>query len=693
MLPSLAERLNAERNRRFVGRKSELELFAKAIAALELPFYLLYIFGSGGVGKTSLLQQFYRLSNCHVNTIYLDARNIDPTPESFIDALKVILNLETSESPLQKLVSQNERQVILIDTYEVLTPLDQWLREVFLPQLPENTLIVIASRQAPSAAWRTDEGWQALIHTLPLRNLSPDESQNYLAKRDIPATAHQTVVDFTHGYPLALSLIADVFAQDKHISFQPEAVPDVIKVLLQRFVQDVPTPDHRMALEACALVRTTTEAVLAQMLNQGDVHELFEWLRELSFIESGYLGLFPHDLAREVLITDVRWRNKQWYAQLHQRARDYYTQRLKQTQGQEQHQVLFNYIFLHRDNSAVRPRFIWQENRSLLADVVRETDKPALLLIVAEYEGEVSAKIAAHWLTKQPQSAIVFRDAQQQLAGFVIMVALHQASEEDIAVDPGAMSCQNYLHLHCAPLQPGAGVTLFRFWMAKDTYQDVSAVQSLIFINFVQHHRLTKELAFTFFCCAKPDFWAEMFAYADLTRLPQADFQVGARSYGVYGHDWRVLSASAWQELLAQREIDASAQAKSLPLSAEPLLALSQPEFGAAVQEALRNFSRADALHQNPLLRSRLVVEKIDTPGMVERIAALQGLVQQAVESLLSSPRDEKLYRVLHHTYLQPALTQEKAAELLNLPFSTYRRHLKAGIMRVVNILWQWEIN
>jgi len=183
-----------------------------------------------------------------------------------------------------------------------------------------------------------------------------------------------------------------------------------------------------------------------------------------------------------------------------------------------------------------------------------------------------------------------------------------------------------------------------------------------------------------------------MFAYADLTRLPEADFQVGSRSYGVYGHDWRVLSTSAWQELLARREINASAQVKSLPISTEPLLVLSQPEFVTAAQDALRNFARADVLHKNPLLRSRLVVE-IDTLGREKRIAALQAVVQQAVESLLSSPRDEKLYRVLHRTYLQPALTQEKAAELLNLPFSTYRRHLKAGMMRVVDILWQREIS
>jgi len=40
-------------------------------------------------------------------------------------------------------------------------------------------------------------------------------------------------------------------------------------------------------LEACALVRTLTEGLLNQMLNMAEAHELFEWLRELSFIDSG----------------------------------------------------------------------------------------------------------------------------------------------------------------------------------------------------------------------------------------------------------------------------------------------------------------------------------------------------------------------------------------------------------------------
>ena len=67
-------------------------------------------------------------------------------------------------------------------------------------------------------------------------------------------------------------------------------------------------------------------------------------------------------------------------------------------------------------------------------------------------------------------------------------------------------------------------------------------------------------------------------------------------------------------------------------------------------------------------------------------------MVQQVTESLQSSPREQKLYLAVYRTYLNPAPTQEQAAELLNLPFSTYRRHLKTGMTRVAEILWHREI-
>lgn len=615
---SLLERLSAERNRRFVGREREVGVFVDALAQPELPFQILHVFGTGGVGKTTLMQQFSRIcERLNISTIYVEARNIEAASESFLSTLRSLMKLNQSDSPLNVLAQRQERNVILIDTYEAIDQLDEWLREVFLPHLSADTLIVIAGRNPPSSPWCSDAGWQALMHTLPLSNLSKEESQTYLSRRNIPTTQHQAILDFTHGHPLALSLVAEVFAQTKEISFQADA-PNVVKTLLSRFILEVPTPAHRMALEACAVVRLTTEASLQQILaipeTEGgevhslgdiDVHDLFEWLRGLSFIESGQWGLFPHDLAREVLIADLRWRNLEFYTELHHRSRQYYTKRLGQTQGQEKHRVLLDYIFLHRDNSAIRPCFTWGEQSSLVTDSLRETDKSALLGMVAQYEGEESAKIAKHWLRRQPQNVVVFRDSHSEPAGFAMMVVLNTATQEDLSVDPGAIASWEYLQTH-APLRKAESATIFRFWMARDTYQAVSHTQSLIFINFVQYFQKTLGLAYTFLPCVQADSWAAMLNYFDLARLPEADFSVGGRHYGVYGHDWRVVSPIAWQQLLAQREVGISVDVDNVPVS-EPLLVLSQPEFVEAVQNALRNFTRPDALENNPLVRSRSV--------------------------------------------------------------------------------------
>ncbi len=65
--------------------------------------------------------------------------------------------------------------MILIDTYEALTPLDNWLRTIFLPQLPDTVLTVLAGRNSPDVAWQGDSGWQDLVRVISLRNLSQEE--------------------------------------------------------------------------------------------------------------------------------------------------------------------------------------------------------------------------------------------------------------------------------------------------------------------------------------------------------------------------------------------------------------------------------------------------------------------------------------------------------------------------------------
>ncbi len=361
-MPSrLADHFTAARRHRFVGRENERAVWLAALHAEKWPFFILNVFGPGGVGKTTLLQEFTAMSRQHdVEVISLDARHLDASPNSFILALQLGLHtrgLGVESSPLDFLAAQEKRCIICIDTYEKLSPLDGWLREVFLPQLPENVLLLMAGREPLAAGWRTDAGLNAFIRAIPLRNLNPEESRSYLTLRRVSPEQHQTVLDFTRGHPLALSLVADVLDQRPEQQFTPTQAPDVIQTLLERFVQKVPGPAHRTALEACALFHLTTEALLAEILQVADARELFDWLRALSFIQFGQEGLFPHDLVRDVLCADLLWRNPDWYAELHHRARAYYRKRLQQTRGDEQRRVLVEYIFALRQSGTLDANF------------------------------------------------------------------------------------------------------------------------------------------------------------------------------------------------------------------------------------------------------------------------------------------------------------------------------------------------
>lgn len=684
---TLRERLLSARRRRFVGRESEKTLLRSELLDPRGSLILLHLYGPGGVGKTALLGEFAALALEHgFSPLPLDARNLDPSPEGFLLALRMHLGLGANASPLEHLARERPT-LLLLDTYEALTPLDGWLREVFLPQLPETARVVLAGRNPLAAPWHADPGWRSLFRSLSLRNLRPEESRDFLARRGIPEAQHGAVLEFTHGHPLALSLVADVLEGKQGLGFRPDSNPDVVRSLLERFVQQVPSPLHRAALEASALVRVTTEPLLGAALELDDAHEYFEWLRGLSFVESGPQGLFPHDLAREALDADLRWRNPDRYAELHRRVRGYYTKKLLESRGLEQQRALIDDVYLHRHNPMVKPFLEWGEFGSVYGEGGRPQDHAAVLEMVERHEGPQSAQVARRWLELQPQGLTVYRGQGHEPAGFMLRLELHAAAEADLEADPATRAALAYARRQ-APPRPGEAMILFRFWMSREHYQQVSPVQSLIFIHAVQQYFAHPKLSWSFFPCASPEFWSPALGYMDIRRAPEADWELDGKRYGQFAHDWRALPVGAWLELLGQRELDPQFGPEQEPERAVPVVVLSEPEFREAVKHALRDFTRPAALAHNPLLRSRLLRER--TPEPVP--ADLQALLREAAHGLEANPKDHKLYRALQRTYLEPAATQELAAELLDLPFSTYRRHLTQGIERVAEWLWQREL-
>ena len=709
MSATLSDALRQNLRAGLVGRDAERAVFASALAADALPFHVVHVSGPGGVGKTTLLRAFEALAaEAGVPAAFLDLRDVDATPDGVTRAVEAAFARAGTGAPAG---AAGGRRVLLLDTFEAAQSLDGWLQRVFLPARPDDLLVVVAGRHAPAPSWTADAAWAAAVCAMPLGNLTPAEAGAFLGGRDVPAADHAGVLAFTHGYPLALALVAERLRQRPGTPFAPADAPDVVRTLLERFVHDVPSPRHRTAIEGAALARAVTEPLLAALLGDAgpdagpdaeaggdgeasaaDAHALFGWLRGLTFVEDGPRGLALHDVAREAVEVDLRWRDAERYATLHARARRFYTSRLL-APGAETATVLGDYVHLYRDNPVVQPLLgslagAWRNADLRPARPMRPADVPALVAMARRHEGDAGAAIAERWFVQQPDATEVFDAADGTPAGFLTALALDDTDPADRAADPLARAAWAAVE---GTRRPGERVLLFRFWMDADAYQGLSAVQSLVFARTVRHYLTTPRLAVSLLPVADPDLWGPVLAFAGLARWPEAAAAVGEQAFAVFGMDWRAVPPAAWLDALAARvPTDVPAPPERAP--SEGLAVLSQDAFAEAVRDALRGAARPHTLARNPLLRTA-IVDAAAGPDAdpVDRAAALVALLTEAAETLRLTPRETPLWNALRLTYLAPAPSQAIAAERLDVPFSSYRRHLTRGVAHVVDLLWRQE--
>ena len=680
----LRDILQQQRKKNFVGRQPELQFFSALLQQASPAYHLIYIYGPGGQGKTTLLKQFADV--CLENStpfIHLDCRYIEAHPDSFKQVFQLSSPFGETEI-IDAIDAHRGPVVVMIDTYEKLKPLDDWLRMDFLPELPGNVITVITARSGLPTNWKTDPGWQSITKSFSLKELTAEESIQLLARRSIPTEHMQRIVEYTHGNPLALSIVADMFDQRSNSHFDPLDSPDIMKTLLEQFVQEVPSPAHKAALELCSLVNVTTEQLIEEVLGAQLAHELFNWLTTLTFIEKGPAGIYPHDIARDAIASEVHWRNPDWYRHLHIKTQQYYIARLLKKSGESQRALLFGLIFLHRMNPAVKPFFEFQETGSSWMDALKEEDKTHLIDMVEKFEGSDSADIFEKWLGHEAAAVWVFRDAEKTPAGFVLKINVEKLKKKthDEAINE-IIRYKDKLNI-----EDGQLMTAFRTWMGRVHYQNVSGVQSAIFLAIVQYY-FTQGLAVSMLSCSHPGFWSQVLNYADLHHIAELDYEINDVTHGWYLHDWRERSPLAWLELMGKREINEEEPTISQTSDNN---SLSEQQFADAVYEALKMMDNPKKLIGNPLLKCRFVRKDNESENSEIHLALhLADKIKKVVASFETSSKDESLYRVLYRTFINPVGSQEQTADFLYMSFSTYRRNLKKAISKVSDLLWLEE--
>jgi hypothetical protein len=298
--------------------------------------------------------------------------------------------------------------------------------------------------------------------------------------------------------------------------------------------------------------------------------------------------------------------------------------------------------------------------------------------MVRHFEGEKSSRIAARWLDAQPEGLSVIR-SPSGIEGFSLQV-IFPADPGLVDADPIVRAALE-VAADLSPARPGEQISIARFMAGRQEYQrDAYAVLAASISSAILW--ISRPFAWSLVTTVDPEFWSPGFEYLGLRVVARATFD--GREYTTFGIDWRRLPVDVWLTVMAEREL--TGEHSPIPEQLLRPAPLSRTRFDDAVRAGLRDLNHPDRLRDNALVNSRLVGGHSSDPAGDLRAA------MTAAISRLGQQRNPALSKVLDRTFVRAAPTQEAAAQVLDLPFSTYRRHLGKAVDELTDALWSVEI-
>ncbi|WP_439377229.1 BTAD domain-containing putative transcriptional regulator [Amycolatopsis lexingtonensis] len=526
---------------RFVGRDAERAAFAALLRRGE-GLDVFFVCGHAGVGKSTLLRRYADDAATAGRTVWHLHDLTTAELRARLDRLAGGLT-GTSAGP-----------VVLVDSFERHGELERWLRTTYLRTLPAGSIVVLASRTGPGVAWITDPAWSGAIVARTLEALSPAESAALVEARGVDPGFIPSIVDFAAGNPLVLSLAAEV-GRSMSATGQPsrrEAVRFVVDTALDTLLDDVPTPQHRLALHVCAHARYTTEDLLRAAIPEADAAELFDWLRKQPFTETPGHGLDVNGVLREALEAHLRWRDPAGYERMHRRIRGYVLNTLLRDATEPQASVAAMRTISHlRRHGGVAGHYVSATGDARVrATRVTPADHDELVGLARDTYGEFTAASVRFWLNRRPEAFYVLRCADSnRLRAFMSWLTLREPEPEVLDADPVLADIWDDIGRN-AP--PGGHIAVARHLICPDFEAKPNPVTDVFLARMMRGWLHEPALAASYLVLSNRPLWAPLMEYLDHyeLRCPGPN-----HPYAIFGHDWLAEPPARWQDHHLENEL------------------------------------------------------------------------------------------------------------------------------------------
>lgn len=464
----------------FVGRDGELD-FLDRLTTASLPS-ITFVIGIGGIGKSRILDAFaVRRRAAGSVVVRIDCRLVEPTQAGFFRELENAAGGEiTSCDDASRRLAELGNVVLVLDDVDALRLLDSWLRRTFVPALSSNVHVVLSGRDASLSAW-LQMPQRGIFRTLELAPLAEADAMAFLTATGIGPTRALRINRIARGHPLALTLAAITLQSVVEDSaLEDLAYHRIVDELARRHLAEIGDPVTRRAIEAAAVLRSVTAPMLGAMLPDIAPSDAYERLRSLPIMRLTRDGLQLHDTVRDAIARELRSADPECYLALRRACWSRLTRDLRTAPSSELWRYTADLLYL-LENTNVREAFFPTGAQRFEMQPAIHADEAVVLSTAERHDGPAAAGAIAAWWRHVPQSFVVLRERNGDVAGYYMLSEAAKLASLPSAEDP--VLAQWRAHLAANPVAPGERVLFQRRWLSVDDGEAPCAVQAACWLD------------------------------------------------------------------------------------------------------------------------------------------------------------------------------------------------------------------
>lgn len=534
-----------------VGRDEELAILHR-LETEELPI-VTFLYGIPGIGKTALLNTYLNQMQHRAGfAVQIDANRFEPTPLSFRSEIARILKVE-SDSIVDKLSSINQRVVIAIDNYQAMRLLDRWIRDEFLPGLPANVRLLLATNHRPGPGWRTLSPWNSMSHTIELSPLSSSCSIEFLKKRNFSASQARYVQTISKGYPMALVMASSIWSKSIAECVTESFSSRLMTDLAQAYLATIESEALVSLLKELSLLRRITLPILMVLRPADDPEKLYQDLRKVTFIIETDEGLTVHDAVKEALVVSLNAESPSRVREVKRLVWSLLAGELKQTHDLNLWRFTADTIFLLSD-PVIREAFFPKEVPFYDVVPARNEDSRAIRKICSIHEGKQAADLIEMWWNEAPQCFKVILDNFGEVAGFYLAVDPALVSPSLIQRDFLTKIWQ--AHTQSSRMPSSQRAFFIRRWLSLEHGDVPSPVQAAAWLDLKRSYlEMWPDLRQVYLAVTDLTPYAEIAARLQFKPLDELAGTIDDRTYFGAVLDMGPASVNGWLHRLLAREL------------------------------------------------------------------------------------------------------------------------------------------